>query len=149
MGGQVTPAVARIELLDWAQAVARALPLRVAVFVEEQGVPADIEHDQWDARSLHALACDASGQVLGTGRLLPDGHIGRMAVARDARGRGVGSALLRALLDEAARRGHSQALQHAQRDAVAFYAAHGFEISGAEFLEAGIVHLPMARRLPG
>ena len=148
MAGQITAATWQVELLEWARAAPRALPLRIAVFVDEQGVPADIEHDDWDARSLHAIASDAAGHVVGTGRLLPDGHIGRMAVARDARGHGIGSALLRALMAEAARRGHQRLLLHAQRDAVRFYAVHGFQISGAEFLEAGIVHLPMTRELP-
>ena len=145
MAGQVAPQGLRIELLDWLQAASRALPLRVAVFVDEQGVPADIEHDEWDARSVHALAADAAGNVLGTGRLLPDGHVGRLAVRHAARRRGIGSAILRELLAEAARRGLDGALLHAQRDAIAFYAAHGFRVSGPEFLEAGIVHVPMSR----
>jgi predicted GNAT family N-acyltransferase len=145
VAGQVAPVAWQVELLDWSQAATRALPLRIAVFVDEQGVPADIEHDDWDARSVQAIARDAVGSVVGTGRLLPDGHIGRMAVARGARGRGVGSALLRALLNDAARRGHRHVLLHAQRDAARFYTSHGFRVSGAEFLEAGIVHLPMSR----
>jgi predicted GNAT family N-acyltransferase len=147
VAGQVAPANWQIELLDWARAAPRALPLRIAVFVDEQGVPADIEHDDWDALSVHAIASDAEGAVVGTGRLLPDGHIGRMAVARAARGLGVGSALLTALMAEAARRGHHRLELHAQRDAARFYAVHGFQVTGAEFLEAGIVHLPMAREL--
>lgn len=118
------------------------------MFVEEQGVPADIEHDDWDALSLHAVAVDAEGRTLGTGRLLPDGHIGRMAVLREARGRGVGSALLQALTSAAVRSGHRHLLLNAQRAAVPFYARHGFHVCGAEFLEAGIVHLPMECHLP-
>ena len=72
----------RIELGDWQSMQAWAEPLRFAVFVEEQNVPADIELDSFDALSVHAVAFDASGEAVGTGRLLPDGHIGRMAVAK-------------------------------------------------------------------
>jgi predicted GNAT family N-acyltransferase len=122
--------------------------LRIAVFVDEQSVPADIEHHDWDAHCRHALAVDAAGRVLGTGRLLPDGHIGRMAVARDARGNGVGSSLLQALVAEAARRGQRHLQLSAQLVAAPFYARHGFAVSGPEYLEAGIVHVPMSCDLP-
>jgi predicted GNAT family N-acyltransferase len=138
-----------VAILDWTQAASRALPLRFAVFVDEQGVPADIEHDHWDRVSLHAIAVnDIDQRVLGTGRLLPDGHIGRMAVARDARRHGVGSALLQALIAAAAERGQLRLQLHAQRAAAPFYARHGFQVSGPEFLEEGIVHVPMFRQLP-
>jgi len=135
-------------MLDWSQAAARALPLRVTVFVEEQQVPADLEHDHWDALSVHALAVESTGRVLGTGRLLPDGHIGRMAVAREVRGRGVGSALLQALVQAGVRHGHEQLLLHAQLHAIPFYSRHGFQVDGPEFMDAGILHAPMACRFP-
>lgn len=137
----------RIELLDWTRAAPRAWPLRVLVFVQEQRVPEELEHDEWDARSLHALAIDADDRALGTGRLLPDGHVGRMAVAADARGRGIGSALLRALLDAARERGHAEAVLNAQVTAMPFYARHGFVADGEPFLEAGIEHRTMRRPL--
>jgi len=140
-----TPLNCRIELLDWETARPRAWPLRLAVFVHEQRVPEELEHDEWDARSLHALASDERGRVLGTARLLPDGHIGRMAVAAAARGRGVGSVLLQSLLAAAARRGHTEVQLHAQVSAQPFYARHGFEAIGAPFMEAGIEHRTMRR----
>jgi predicted GNAT family N-acyltransferase len=142
-----TPLNCRIDLLDWSAAVTRAWPLRLAVFVREQQVPEELERDEWDALSLHALAIDAGGRAVGTGRLLPDGHIGRMAVAPEARGRGIGSALLRALIDEAARRGHAEAVLNAQVTAMPFYARHGFVARGEPFMEAGIEHRTMARSL--
>jgi len=71
----------------------------------EQGVPEDIERDEFDAVSRHAIARDEAGAVVATGRLLPDGHIGRMAVAAPLRGKGVGGAVLEALVAEAARAG--------------------------------------------
>lgn len=140
-------AMVRIELGDWTRLQPLAAPLRFAVFVEEQKVPAEMELDEWDALSVHAIAFDDAGTAVGTGRLLPDGHIGRMAVARSARGSGVGSALLVALMDEARRHGHEHAVLSAQTHAVAFYARHGYAIEGPEYLDAGIPHVDMRRRL--
>lgn len=100
----------RIELGDWAAMRSRAAPVRFTVFVEEQKVPAEIELDEFDPHCVHALAIDGRGRVLGTGRLLPDGHVGRMAVLREARGRGVGSALLLACLHAMAAAGYAYAI---------------------------------------
>jgi predicted GNAT family N-acyltransferase len=133
----------RIELLDWESARPRAAPIRHAVFVEEQHVPAESEIDAWDPRCVHALACDAAGTAVGTGRLLPDGHIGRMAVLREARHLGVGSALLIALMDEARRRGHANAVLSAQTHAIAFYRRHGYTVVSGEYLDCGIPHVDM------
>ena len=80
----------RIELMPWDQARAHASPIRFAVFVEEQGVPREIELDEHDALSVHVVAFEDQAPVA-TGRLLPDGHIGRMAVLKDWRGRGIGA----------------------------------------------------------
>lgn len=133
----------RIELGDWAALRSRAEPVRFAVFVEEQRVPAEMELDEFDALSLHALAVDAQGRVLGTGRLLPDGHIGRMAVRREARGAGVGGALLQALIDAARRRGDQVVMLNAQTHALPFYRRFGFVAEGEEFDDAGIAHRAM------
>jgi predicted GNAT family N-acyltransferase len=133
----------RIELGDWQSMRAWAEPLRFAVFVEEQKVPADIELDSFDSLSVHAVGFDVNGEAVGTGRLLPDGHIGRMAVAEPARGRGVGSALLKALMDEARRHGHTHAVLSAQTHATAFYRKHGYSVHGDEYDDAGIPHIDM------
>lgn len=133
----------RIELGDWHSMRQWAEPLRFAVFVAEQKVPPEIELDSFDPQSVHAVAFDDSGVAVGTGRLLPDGHIGRMAVAQSARRVGVGSALLRALMDEARRRGHGQALLSAQTHATEFYRKHGYSIQGGEYDDAGIAHVEM------
>ena len=124
-----------------------AEPLRFAVFVTEQQVPADIELDSFDPLSVHVVAFDPSGAAVGTGRLLPDGHIGRMAVAQSARGSGVGSAMLTALMDEARRRGHSQAILSSQTHARDFYRKHGYTVYGEEYDDAGIPHVEMRRPL--
>ena len=133
----------RVELLDWDAARPLAAPIRFAVFVEEQKVPAESEIDESDPRCVHALARDADGKAVGTGRLLPDGHIGRMAVLPEARGRGVGSALLAALMAEARRRGHAQAVLSAQTHAIPFYRRHGYAVVSGEYMDCGIPHVDM------
>jgi predicted GNAT family N-acyltransferase len=137
-----------IEAGDWATLGAMAGPVREAVFVREQGVPLEMEYDEADPLSLHALARGPDGEAIGTGRLLADGHVGRLAVLPAWRGKGVGAALLRRLL-EAARDQHLDRLAlHAQSGAAGFYRKFGFVEEGAEFLEAGIPHILMTRRLP-
>ena len=136
----------RIELLDWERARGQAAPLRFAVFVEEQGVPFEIELDEYDPVSLHALAFEGD-KAIGTGRLLPDGHIGRMAVLAAYRNKGVGAALLKELMQAAKRRGDREVVLSAQVDAMPFYRAHGFEPEGDEYMEAGIRHQAMKRSL--
>ena len=134
---------------SWEQLGAAASAVRHEVFVAEQGVPAELELDDLDAVSLHALACDGN-TVLGTGRLLPDGHIGRMAVRRDARGAGIGSALLRALMEQARLRGDPDVVLHAQLSARGFYGRHGYLPEGEVFMDAGIEHIAMRHRFsPG
>jgi len=134
---------ARVELVDWDAARPVATPIRFSVFVEEQGVPEALELDEWDRQCVHAIAYDSEGRAIGTGRLLPDGHIGRMAVLREARQHGVGGALLTALMEEARRRGHAHAALSAQSHAIAFYRRHGYEVIGAEYLDCGIPHVHM------
>lgn len=137
-----------IEVADWAVAEALVMPVREAVFVCEQGVPPEIERDAMDPLSRHAIARDAHGRVVGTGRLLPDGHIGRMAVSAPARGAGVGGAVLSALVEEARRRRMCEVVLNAQVHALDFYSRHGFEAFGEVFMEAGIEHRAMRRMLP-
>ena len=137
----------RIEIGDWRACAANASAIRHTVFVDEQRVPLELELDEWDERSRHALARDANGAVVGTGRLLPDGHIGRMAVLAQARGAGVGSALLEALIEEARHRGHLIVQLNAQTHARAFYERHGFVAQGAEFDDGGIAHVAMRRAI--
>ena len=136
----------KIELLDWEAAQREAQRIRFTVFVEEQRVPADLEMDENDAASLHALAY-ADGRAIGTGRLLPDGHIGRMAVLKEWRGRGAGKAMLRKLIDAARARGHREVALSAQIHALEFYRAEGFEPEGAVYEEAGIPHQAMRLQL--
>ena len=131
----------------WERLRNEAFPIRWIVFVEEQNVPADIEADEWDAKSLHAVARDRGGRVIGTARLLPDGHIGRVAVLRAARGTGVGVALMDAMMCAARARGLQQVELSAQTHAAGFYRRLGFVEEGAPFEEAGIEHVSMRCKL--
>jgi predicted GNAT family N-acyltransferase len=135
----------RVELLSWEQAQPVAGPLRFAIFVDEQNVPSGIELDDMDASCQHAVAFDVDGKPIGTGRLLPDGHIGRMAVVKEWRRRGIGAEILRALMDEAKRKGHAQVIVSAQLQAAEFYREHGFVAEGKVYTEAGILHQKMVK----
>jgi predicted GNAT family N-acyltransferase len=139
--------MARIELMPWESARAQASAIRLAVFVEEQGVPPEIEMDAIDAQCLHAVAFEKETPV-GTGRLLPDGHIGRMAILKPWRGRGIGSAILERLIEAARRRGDREIVLSAQVHAVGFYRGRGFQPVGEVYEEAGIAHQKMVRVLP-
>ena len=132
----------RIELLPWEEARALAAPIRFEVFVREQRVPAELEMDAMDAQCLHALAFHGRVAV-GTGRLLPDGHIGRMAVLREFRQRGIGGAMLKRLIEAARARGDREVALSAQVHALPFYRAHGFVEEGPRYEEAGIAHQAM------
>lgn len=132
--------------MSWERARQLASPIRFQVFVREQRVPAEIELDDMDAPSLHAIAFE-NEKAIGTGRLLPDGHIGRMAILQEWRRRGIGAAILRALIDAAERRGDREIALSAQLHAVEFYRTHGFEPVGDVYEEAGIPHQAMVRAL--
>ena len=128
---------------DWSSAAPALRRIRHAVFVVEQGVPEALEWDDADAHCVHVLAEDGRGEPIGCARLLDDGHIGRVAVAREWRGRGVGTALLLRLTERARQRGDTRVILNAQVDAMPFYARHGFVASGGVFEEAGIPHRVM------
>jgi predicted GNAT family N-acyltransferase len=137
----------RVQLMSWQEAQPVAAPIRFAIFVDEQNVPAGIELDDMDEKSLHAVAFDEAGKSIGTGRLLPEGKIGRMAVVKEWRRRGVGADLLDALLEEARRRGLAEVRLSAQLQAAEFYRARGFVAEGKVYEEAGILHQAMRRSL--
>ena len=114
--------------------------IRETVFIREQNVPPEEEWDDMDAQSQHFLARLGKRDAVGTGRLQPDGKITRMAVLSEARGCGVGAALLEALLVAAVHQGKAVPWLHAQSDAVEFYERYGFAVAGEPFQEAGIEH---------
>ena len=128
---------------DWRSDRQRLSRIRRAVFIEEQGVPEELEWDDDDAGAIHLLAVDADDTPIGCARLLPDGHIGRMAVLQSWRGNGVGRALLQKALELARAQGHAIVRLSAQTHASGFYRRHRFIAEGEEYLEAGIPHLAM------
>jgi predicted GNAT family N-acyltransferase len=132
-----------VRLTDWQRDRLSLAAVRRAVFIDEQGVPEPLEWDADDAGAVHLLATDADGRAIGCARILPDGHIGRMAVLKPWRGRGVGRALLAGALEAARARGHRTARLSAQIHAAAFYADAGFVAEGEQYLEAGIPHVAM------
>jgi len=132
---------------DWARDAARLAAIRRTVFIDEQGVPEALEWDEHDAAALHLLALAGDGTPIGCARLLPDGHVGRMAVLPAWRRQGVGQALLAAVMDAAQARGHATLRLSAQTHAAGFYARAGFVVVGDEYEEAGIPHVAMQRTL--
>ena len=133
--------------MTWEQAQPVAGPLRFAIFVGEQNVPSGIELDDLDASCVHAVAFDVDGKAIGTGRLLPDGHIGRMAVVKEWRRRGIGAEILETLTAEARKRGHAEVLVSAQLQAAEFYRGFGFVAEGKIYEDAGILHQKMRKKL--
>jgi predicted GNAT family N-acyltransferase len=132
-----------IRRADWEHDRARLQAIRRQVFVHEQGVPEDLEWDGSDTGAVHLLAEDRHGTAIGTARLLPSGQIGRMAVLRAHRRRGVGRALLLTLLRIARADAGAAVFLNAQVSALPFYASVGFEAEGETFDEAGIPHRRM------
>ncbi len=151
------PSGFHVELCDWTHSADRdaLLAVRDEVFIREQQVPPDLERDANDARATHVLARAIDGTPIGSGRITFDaGHarvtsarIGRMAVLRDWRGKGVGASLLHTLIDLARTRRVAALTLHAQHSAIGFYQRYGFEPLGEEFAEAGIAHRVMRRAL--
>lgn len=136
-----------LRLARWPKDINPLREVRTTVFIEEQNVPPDEEWDGLDDECLHVLALDEDEQPIGTGRLLPDGKIGRMAVVKEWRGKGVGEAILKLLMNEARDRGHTQVKLAAQTHAIPFYQKFGFEAYGDEFPDAGIPHYWMKAEL--
>jgi len=132
-----------IRVADWGRDLSALRAVRMAVFVEEQGVPLEEEWDAEDPTALHLLAETDDGAPIGTARLIPSGQIGRMAVLPQWRARGVGSALLSAVLEEVKKGAYPPPFLNAQLHAVPFYRRHGFREEGEVFLDAGIEHLRM------
>ena len=132
-----------ISVVSWSDKQAELTSVRRAVFIEEQNVPESIELDARDPDCSHVLACDESGNPVGTARIDSRGKIGRMAVLGEYRGLGVGREMLRVIMDWGTSRGITDFHLSAQVSAVGFYRKMGFEIYGEQFQEAGITHVNM------
>ena len=142
--------LAEVKTGDWNALGRDAGRLRTAVFVTEQGIPAEIEADALDATARHAVVYNRLGQAIATGRLLQDapgvGRIGRLAVDRSVRGTRWGRMVLDALVEASRVRGDREVQLHAQSSAERFYRRAGFAVVGEPYEEAGIAHIVMARR---
>ena len=136
-----------VSLVNWHDGEPLLRAVREAVFVREQSVPQELEWDGMDDGSRHALALSLNGEAIGCGRIMPNGHIGRIAVLAQWRNMRVGTAIMEALLDEAHARGYKQVDVHAQTQAIPFYHIFGFAEYGKEFMDAGMPHRKMKLKL--
>ncbi len=127
---------------SWDEDQEELIQLRTRVFVEEQKVPASLEMDGRDAESAHVKAL-IDDVIIGTGRLLPNGFIGRMCVLREYRNRGIGTMMLKNLVQQAGERGHQKVSLNSQSYVIPFYQKFGFTTDSEEFIEAGIPHRRM------
>lgn len=120
--------------------------IRQRVFVEEQHVPIALEWDAADATAVHILAV-VDAQAVACARVLPDGHIGRMAVLPAWRGKGIGSALLMHAITQCRALGVDEVRLSAQKHAIAFYEGAGFDCCSAPYVDANILHVDMRLKL--
>ena len=127
---------------QWAEDSDTLMQLRTRVFVEEQNVSAALEVDGKDTECQHVKAM-VDGLVIGTGRLLLNGFIGRMCVLAEYRNRNIGTMMLENLVQQALDSGHQKVLLNAQSYIIPFYQKYGFRIDSEEFIEAGIPHRRM------
>ncbi len=132
----------QIRMADWLVDGAEVKAIREMVFIHEQQVPVELEWDGLDADCIHVLAFSGE-KPIGTARLQLNGHVGRMAVLKHWRNKGVGSAMLQRLLIEIHNRGIQYAVLNAQITAADFYRRFGFKAEGEEFMDVGIPHVRM------
>lgn len=137
-----------VDRVTWKDAEGDLRMLREMIFIREQHVPPELEWDGKDEDCIHVIARDEKKRPIGTARMTRDGHIGRMAVLRSWRNRGVGSKMLTALTTIARARQLPRVYLDAQTQAIKFYQRHEFETQGEEFMDAGIPHQHMVRLLP-
>ncbi len=131
---------------SWEQSRQELKQIRTGVFIEEQHVPAKLEWDEFDEQSIHFLAL-LNKNPIATARLKPDGQIGRMAVIKDYRDKGIGTELLKTVLLQAKNNGYNMVYLHAQDQAIDFYKQFDFIHNGTEFMDAGIMHRAMYKLL--
>lgn len=135
-----------ISIADWAQDKNDLKQIRTEVFIVEQHVPVELEWDEDDNKCVHFIVRN-NGNAIATARLKPDGHIGRMAVLKPDRTKGVGAKLLKFVLTHAENQGMKKAFLNAQVNVIGFYEKHGFIVLGDEFLDAGIPHRAMQKNI--
>lgn len=142
-----TLASLNIDSVTWQQARPSLRLIRERVFIHEQAVPVALEWDGLDEEAIHILATTTENEPVATARMLADGHIGRMAVLKDWRHQGIGSAMLLELVAIAQQQGLPRVELDAQTHAISFYQKHGFVACSDVFMDAGIPHRKMHRLL--
>ena len=136
-----------VNIVDWQSHESTLSTIRDVVFIDEQNVPEELERDPMDVNYIHALATTIDGTPIGTGRLISEGKIGRMAVLKEWRGKGIGREILSALVKAATEQGYDEVSLDAQIHAQDFYQRQGFVAYGDEFMDAGIPHIKMKKEL--
>ena len=136
-----------VSLVCWHDGEPLLRSVREAVFIREQGVPAELEWDELDMGCRHALALSHKGDAIGCGRMLADGHIGRIAVLPQWRQQKVGTAIMEAFLDYARAHDYKQVDVDAQTHAMPFYRGFGLVEEGDVFMDAGLPHIKMRLKL--
>ncbi|MDC7234318.1 MAG: GNAT family N-acetyltransferase [Spirochaetales bacterium] len=135
-----------VRLADWNSDSQDIIHVRKEVFVKEQNVPPELEQDGRDPELIHVLARSGS-EATGTARMTRDGHIGRVAVLKAMRGKGVGVLMMKALEEEARELKIPEVHLNAQLSAKGFYTALGYKEEGEIFEEAGISHVHMRKKV--
>ena len=136
-----------VHLVSWHDGEPLLRAIREKVFMQEQGVPAELEWDGLDEACHHALALSANGEAIGCGRITLDGHIGRVAILPEWRRKRIGSAILELLVDYARTQHYEYVDLNAQVQAIPLYKDFGFEVEGDEFMDANIPHRKMVLHL--
>lgn len=134
----------QVRIADWVDDLSDIRRIRTLVFIDEQSIPEDEEFDDADKTALHILAHDDRGEAIGTARLLDNKKIGRVAVVKPWRGKGVGKALIGFLMQMARDNGALTIELDAQVYAIPFYERLGYRVTGSEFMDAGIPHRKMS-----
>ena len=140
-------------ITDWHSHKSQLKPIREQVFIQEQGVPVELEWDNLDENALHVLAeaiSDDEILAIGTARIIiknKHAHIGRMAVLPEWREQGIGAKILQLCIDECKKLGVKTITLNAQVYVLLFYQKAGFKISSDEFMDAGIPHKKMTLTL--
>ena len=142
-----SPDALNVALADWETDSAAIRAVRNTVFSDEQGISEALDFDGRDHECVQVLARVGDDEIVGTARMLPDGHVGRIAVHERWRGRGVGTRLAECLTEVARDRGFTEIYLHSQAQAAGFYTRLGYETRGDTFMEAGIEHVLMVRTL--
>ena len=135
--------------VTWTSHQAALMLVREAVFIKEQHVPVDLEWDGLDEVATHLLVLDASSHAIACARILPSGHIGRMAVLKDWRGLGIGHAVLTHAIAFCQAQEFNTIQLSAQKHALGFYKQAGFVVSSSEYMDAGIPHYDMELSISG